>query len=50
MLLGESVLGLRPVPRAFPWLAGPVGPALHRWHLACEFSQWLEAAAAEAAR
>lgn len=29
----------------FPWAMGPVGPALHRWHLACEFSQWIEAAA-----
>jgi hypothetical protein len=34
----------------FPWLMGPIGPAAHRWHLACEFSQWIEAAAAEAAQ
>jgi len=31
----------------FPWLVGPIGPAVHRWHLACEFSQWIEAAAAD---
>jgi hypothetical protein len=31
-----------------PWAMGPYGPARHRWHLACEFSQWIEAAAAEA--
>lgn len=31
----------------FPWLIGPVAPAAHRWHLACEFSQWIEAAAAD---
>ena len=29
----------------FPWLIGPIGPAAHRWHLACEFSAWIEAAA-----
>ena len=29
----------------FPWLIGPAAPALHRWHLACEFSLWLEASA-----
>ncbi len=29
----------------FPWLIGPYGPAAHRWHLAAEFSQWLETAA-----
>jgi hypothetical protein len=34
----------------FPWLMGPYGPAAHRWHLAAEFSQWIEAAAAEAAQ
>lgn len=34
----------------FPWLMGPLGPAAHRWHLACEFSNWLEAAAAELRR
>lgn len=33
----------------FPWLIGPVAPAAHRWHLACEFSQWIEAAGADAA-
>lgn len=27
----------------FPWLIGPFGPAAHRWHLASEFSNWLEA-------
>jgi hypothetical protein len=32
----------------FPWLMGPYGPAAHRWHLAAEFSQWIETAAAEA--
>jgi hypothetical protein len=31
----------------FPWLMGPIGPAAHRWHLASEFSAWIEAAAAE---
>lgn len=30
----------------FPWLIGPVGPSAHRWHLACEFSAWIEAATA----
>lgn len=30
----------------FPWLIGPVGPSTHRWHLACEFSAWIEAASA----
>jgi hypothetical protein len=34
----------------FPWLMGPYGPAAHRWHLAAEFSQWIETAAAEAAQ
>jgi hypothetical protein len=29
-----------------PWLIGPAAPAAHRWHLACEFSAWIEAAAA----
>jgi hypothetical protein len=28
----------------FPWLIGPAMPAAHRWHLACEFTTWLEAA------
>ncbi|MDO5644854.1 MAG: hypothetical protein Q4G21_04070 [Dermabacter sp.] len=28
-----------------PWLIGPVAPAAHRWHLACEFSAWIEASA-----
>ena len=31
----------------FPWLMGPIGPAAHRWHLASEFSAWIEAAAVE---
>lgn len=30
----------------FPWLLGPFGPAAHRWHLASEFANWLEAASA----
>ncbi len=30
----------------FPWLMGPVGPAAHRWHLASEFANWLQAASA----
>jgi hypothetical protein len=29
----------------FPWLMGPVGPAGHRWHLASEFANWIQAAA-----
>jgi hypothetical protein len=32
----------------FPWLMGPYGPAAHRWHLASEFSAWIEAAATAA--
>jgi hypothetical protein len=28
----------------YPWLIGPVPVALHRWHVACEFSLWAEAA------
>lgn len=28
-----------------PWLIGPYTPRAHRWHLACEFSGWMEAAA-----
>jgi len=32
----------------FPWLMGPIGPAAHRWHLASEFSAWIEAAATQA--
>jgi hypothetical protein len=31
----------------FPWLIGPIGPRAHRWHLACEFSTWIESAGAE---
>ncbi len=27
-----------------PWLIGPHAPAAHRWHLASEFTHWLEAA------
>jgi hypothetical protein len=30
-----------------PWLIGPYGPAAHRWHLACEFTAWIEAATAD---
>lgn len=30
----------------FPWLMGSYGPAAHRWHLASEFANWLEAASA----
>jgi hypothetical protein len=29
----------------FPWLIGPYGPAAHRWHLASEFANWIQAAA-----
>ena len=29
----------------FPWLMGPYGPAAHRWHLASEFANWIQAAA-----
>lgn len=29
----------------FPWLMGPTGPAAHRWHLASEFANWIQAAA-----
>lgn len=32
----------------FPWLLGPFGPAAHRWHLASEFANWLQAAATPA--
>ncbi|MUL75756.1 hypothetical protein [Mycolicibacterium sp. CBMA 226] len=28
----------------FPWLTAPYLIAQHRWHLACEFSNWVEAA------
>jgi len=28
----------------YPWLMGPVAVAMHRWHVACEFSVWAEAA------
>ena len=28
----------------FPWLMGPLGPAAHRWHLASEFANWIQAA------
>ncbi|WP_285031225.1 hypothetical protein [Mycolicibacterium sp. lyk4-40-TYG-92] len=28
----------------FPWLTAPYLIAQHRWHLACEFSNWIEAA------
>ena len=31
-----------------PWLIGPFAPAAHRWHLACEFSAWVEEAASAA--
>lgn len=30
----------------FPWLMGPYGPAAHRWHLASEFANWVQAASA----
>ena len=33
----------------FPWMMGPVGPAAHRWHLASEFANWIQAAATPAA-
>jgi hypothetical protein len=29
----------------FPYLIGPIVPSAHRWHLACEFANWIEAAA-----
>jgi hypothetical protein len=29
----------------FPVLTNPYMLAQHRWHLACEFSNWIEAAA-----
>jgi hypothetical protein len=29
-----------------PWLVGPLATSAHRWHLAAEFSTWIEAAAA----
>jgi len=32
----------------FPWLMPQASIAAHRWHVACEFSQWVEAAAASA--
>ncbi|MDB4991751.1 MAG: hypothetical protein JWN04_6929 [Myxococcaceae bacterium] len=32
-----------------PWLIGPLAPAAHRWHLACEFSLWIEATCAREA-
>lgn len=28
----------------FPWLMGPISPAAHRWHLASEFANWMNAA------
>ncbi len=28
-----------------PLLLGPYGPRMHRWHLACEFSNWFTMAA-----
>jgi len=28
----------------YPWLMGPIAVAMHRWHVACEFSVWAEAA------
>lgn len=28
----------------FPWLIGPYTPRAHRWHLASEFTAWIEAA------
>lgn len=30
----------------FPWLMPRASIAAHRWHVACEFSRWVEAAAA----
>jgi hypothetical protein len=42
---GDGVRALLTVE--LPWLIGPIAPAAHRWHLACEFSTWLEAAAAD---
>ena len=30
-----------------PWLIGPFAAAAHRWHLACEFSGWIEAVIAD---
>jgi hypothetical protein len=27
----------------FPWLIGPLTPSAHRWHLACEFTNWFDA-------
>ena len=29
----------------FPWLVGSYGPSAHRWHLASEFANWIQAAA-----
>lgn len=33
----------------FPWLMGPLGPAAHRWHLASEFANWIQAASGQTA-
>jgi hypothetical protein len=43
---GDGVRALLTVE--LPWLIGPIAPTADRWHLACEFSAWLEAAAADA--
>jgi hypothetical protein len=43
---GDGVRAL--LTAELPWLIGPIAPAADRWHLACEFSAWLEAAAADA--